>query len=122
MGMFSRASKKLEPKRSMIEKALDITFDRVVIDPAIVPSLERMAVERGISTTQLINVRLTAIVNAYNNHRTLNLQDPMPFGQYRGISVENMIRSDVRYVRWLFSESDIFDLDQEALDLIEELS
>lgn len=52
----------------------------------------------------------------------LGLNDPMPFGMYRGIAVEQMIRSDPRYVRWLYGESEIFQLDRPSLELLEELS
>lgn len=117
---MARTSPPLKKVRTRVKEPE--TDNRVVIDPQLVESLERMAEERGISVPMLINVRLTAMVNAYNNFRTLGLDDSMPFGKYRGIRVEDMIRADARYVAWLYQESDIFELDDSARVLLEELS
>ena len=45
----------------------------------------------------------------------------MPYGQYAGMLIEEMIRADPRYVRFLVANSDTFQLDEAALALLERM-
>lgn len=133
MGMLSKAMKKRK-KQMETELGLDgsITADtpakQVVIDASVVfddsmaIKLHEIASLRGTTIQQLVTAKMTALVNQYENSRILRLEDSMPYGQYRGLNVEDMIRADPRYVNWLASESSVFVLDEEATKLLGELS
>lgn len=46
------------------------------------------------------------------------LQDNMPFGKYKGLRIEDIIRADPSYIRWLCGESDKFDLSKAAWEFL----
>lgn len=128
MGMMSRAMKKRK-------KEMDEELDRVVestkglsviyvveLEREIAEKLHTIANERGIDVKRLVNTRMATLVNAFERERILRLTDSMPYGQYKGINIEDMIRSDPRYVNYLVSVSDIFVLDVEATELLGSLS
>lgn len=119
---MSRNSPPLREKKSNSKLSTPSGQWNVELNPELVPSLERMAAERNITIDKLINIRLQAMVNAYDNQRTLGLTDQMPFGQYKHVVIEDLIKADGRYVRWLYATSEIFELDDEARVFLEENS
>lgn len=130
MGMLSRAMK--SRKKEMLEELeaeqtlqsqSQLPITKVVSMPNdLANTLSEMSALRGISVEQLVITHMTAVSNAYKNSKILRLQDYMPYGKYRGVLVEDMIRSDPRYTNWLASTSNIFVLDEEATNLLKELS
>ncbi len=49
----------------------------------------------------------------------LTLYDTMPFGKYQGMTVIHVIKYNPRYLRWMTHNSNIFFLDEVALDTLE---
>lgn len=129
MGMMSRAMKQ---RKKEMERELETEFAQptktIVIDSIVEFELElakkltEIATIRGTTVKQLVIAKMTALCNQYENQKILRLFDTMPYGQYRGLLVEDIIRADPRYVNWLASESAIFVLDEEATQLLAELS
>lgn len=130
MGILSRAMKnrKKEMLNTLEEEAhLQSYIPTPVVKLVQLPDelairLAEMAQMRNTSVELIVTTRLTAVVNAFQNQKILRLEDEMPYGQYRGTLVEDMIRSDPRYVNWLASSSDIFVLDEASTALLKELS
>lgn len=130
MGMLSRAMKKRKDemlKELDTEKEMSQQLQREVKKVITVPNdlaevLSEMSSLRGIDVEQLVIVHMTSVVNAYKNSKIMRLTDTMPYGKYRGVLVEDVIRSDPRYTNWLASTSNIFVLDEEATELLKELS
>ena len=74
--------------------------------------------ERGMTEEELFEV----MVRRFSTKAWLfGLQDLMPFGQYKGLQVESIIRADPAYVRWLCGESDKFDLSKTAQEFLDEM-
>jgi len=137
MGMYSRAVRGsqllTEMETIMAKKSKHVEVDRnihnthnnppipIVIDEDLLGPLYAMAQDRGLSISRLVNSRIRSLVNAYKKYKVLTLQDDMPYGQYMGMNMEEMIRSDPRYVRFLVANSDIFELDTDAQELLENM-
>jgi len=51
--------------------------------------------------------------------RELSLQDVMPFGQYKGQTIEDVINDDYQYVDWCLKNIKEFALDIDAQDALE---
>lgn len=132
MGMLPRAQKKQKEKMQQtlgdefmvhVEPSQKITIQGSVNFPdSLALKLHEISQLRGISVENLVIAKMTALCNQYEKSKVLSLHHTMPYGQYQGLLVEEMIRADPRYVNWLASESDIFTLDDEALALLTELS
>lgn len=128
MGMMSKAMKKR--KKEMDEelarvveevKGLNIVYV-VQLDSEVAEKLHAIAEERGTDVSRMVNSRMVALINAHERGRMLGLGDTMQYGQYKGLNVEDMIRTDPRYTCWLASVSEIFVLDPEATELLGSLS
>lgn len=90
----------------------------IIIDDDLVADLLQMANDRQIPVGRLINSRIRSLINSYKRHRVFGLSDTMPYGQYTGMNIEEMIRADPRYVHYMASNSDTFQLDDESLALL----
>lgn len=51
-----------------------------------------------------------------------DLEMRLDFGKYSGMLVEDVVRTDPRYLNWLVNTSEWFRLSAGALDLLEEMS
>lgn len=125
MGMLSRAMKKRkEEMQATLEDTSTVTpiETTISLDPELAQRLHDIAVLRGTTVDRLVHSRMVALVNAFERGKILTLQDTMQYGQYKGLLVEEMIRADPRYTGWLASVSEIFVLDEEATELLRELS
>lgn len=129
MGILSRAMKNRKKEmQAALEEEATVAVHRpnyksiINLDPELAHKLTAIAEERGIDIERLVHSRMIALVNAYDKGRILRLNDTMQYGQYKGLVVEEMIRADPRYTNWLASVSEIFVLDEEATDLLKELS
>lgn len=130
MGMFSRAMRNQKerllnsvnnPVASTADISVQTLDDKVKLDYDLMHNLHEIAERNGTTVQKIIETRMWAYVNAYDKHKILGLNDPMPYGQYRGLLVEDMIRTDPRYVRYLASVSEIFVINDEAIALLESL-
>jgi len=130
MGMMSRAMKKrkkemereLDDGTEVIARTKSVIAGSVDFSDELAMKLHEIASVRGTTVEALVVAKMTALCNQYENQKILRLIDMMPYGQYRGLTVEDMIRADPRYVNWLASTSDIFVLDEGATNLLAELS
>lgn len=130
MGLLSRALKdrkkamlqELETEQILAERHSQDIKTVVAMPSELAITLHEMATMRGIDVEQLVITRLQAIANAYQFSKVLRLKDSMPYGQYKGVLVEDMIRADPRYVNYMASNSSIFVLDEEATELLKRLS
>lgn len=130
MGMLSRAMK--NRKKAMqeeleleerLQSSTAVAVTKVVSMPdELAVLLSEMAQMQGTTVETIVTTRMMAFANAYKNSKVLRLHDTMPYGQYRGVLIEDMIRTDPRYTNWLASTSDIFVLDEEATAVLKELS
>lgn len=48
------------------------------------------------------------------NYQPLGLNDTMPFGKHKGKTIQELINTEVDYIRWLLENSDSFELDEDA--------
>lgn len=139
MGMLSRAMKQKRSKQDMLDELdeksktikdlqRDISFHEMAAAQCIklpsdlIEGLKEMVAERGVELDIFLETRLRAIYHAYTFKKVFRLDTIMPYGRYKNMLVEHIIRSDPRYVSYLASESDIFILDEEATQLLKELS
>lgn len=53
--------------------------------------------------------------------RVLKLKSKMPFGKYEGLLVEDVIRNNVNYARWIEANVDKVEFDNDCIDLIERM-
>lgn len=107
MGMLSKANRK---KNRKLE---------VQIDEGILAALKEISDIRGIEVERIINIQLYSYISTFERSKIYGLWEEMPFGKYRGIVIEEVIRTDPRYLNWLLSESDIFRLSDPAQKLLE---
>lgn len=49
--------------------------------------------------------------------KTLSLDSFLPFGKYKGLQVEGMIRLDPQYMKWLVENTDL-TFDEEVMERI----
>lgn len=105
-----------------VEKTPQMQYNHVTVEGRLLESLINISNDLNISVDQLVHIKLTAFINAYARGQSLGINDPMPYGQYRGLSVGEIIKVDTRYINWLVSNSDIFILDEEATQLLIERS
>lgn len=65
---------------------------------------------------------MAVMVASFASKKTVyGLEDKLRFGKYSGFTLEELIRSDSKYVWWLVNVSDTFDVDQFAFELLMEL-
>jgi uncharacterized protein (DUF3820 family) len=74
---------------------------------------------RGLSVEDFIRI---ALRGALQRNGFVPLRAEMPFGKYRGETLESIIRADPEYVRWMLSNSTSFSTDEAAIELLEMLS
>lgn len=109
MGMLSRAQSR-KPQKVTVE-----------IDEGIYESLKSIGVMRDIHPDTIIEMKLLAYIRAYERGQVFGPTDIMPYGQYKGYVIEEVIKVDPRYVCWLLTESAIFQLNEDAIDLLNSL-
>jgi hypothetical protein len=90
---------------------------RIIVDVPfeVAQNFYNTAAERGITPSHFAEVMIrsfTAIKTIYS------LTDTIKFGKYAGALVEDLIRADPKYCRWAYGNTDRFDLDDDAYDLL----
>ena len=76
-----------------------------------------LAIERNMDPSDLLRMMTRSFSRGPTIH---GLLDTFRFGKYSGETVEVVIRGDPRYMKWLVETSEWFELDTEALELLEE--
>jgi hypothetical protein len=90
---------------------------RIVIDVPfeVAQDFYNTAAERGITPNHFAEV----MIRSFTSIRTVySLGDTIKFGKYAGVLVEDLIRADPKYCRWAYGNTDRFDLDDDAYDLL----
>lgn len=91
------------------------------LDLGLYAGLEAIAKMREIDTYKLIEMQLQKFVRAYERAQVLKPTDTMPYGQYKGYFVSDVIKADPRYINYLLANSSNFALDTESIDLMNRL-
>jgi hypothetical protein len=60
-----------------------------------------------------------ALRGALQKNGYVPLTAELPFGKYRGETLETVVRADPDYVRWLLTNSKNFTTDEAAIELLE---
>ena len=100
MEILTNVTLKIRVKRSLVEK------------------LEPILKDRGLSLDQAVSLYLRAMVNGSERCRSLRLADEMPFGKYRGETVETIVRGDPGYMMFILGLGKT-RFDPETLALLE---
>lgn len=93
----------------------------VPIDRGLFEALEAIGGMRDIHPHTIIAIQMTAYVRAFERSQVLMLRDIMPYGQYKGELVEDVIKVNPRYIQYLVANSNNFRLDTDAIELLESL-
>ena len=109
MGMLSRALSR-EPKR--------VT---VTLDEGVHAALLEVAKIRETSIETIMDLQLLGYIRSAERGRIIELQDLMPYGQYKGALLEDVIKVNPRYIQYLLSNSDTFRISEEAIKLLNKL-
>jgi hypothetical protein len=90
---------------------------RVILDadPAITERFQNMCNRKGVQAETMFE---TMVRSFDRGQTTYGLDMRMDFGKYAGMNVEDVIRTDTRYMRWLINASEWFRLDSAAERLL----
>lgn len=106
MGMLSRALA-TKPKRKTI-----------TLDEGVYNALLEIGASRDVHIETIIDLQLLAFVRSYERGQILRPEDAMPYGQYKGSLIQDVIKVNPRYVAYLLSNSSNFRLSEEAIQLL----
>jgi hypothetical protein len=88
------------------------------VDPEIVGRFAALCDRRGVTQGKMFET----MVRSFDRGSTTYTTDMrMDFGKYAGMLVEDVIRTDPRYMRWLVNTSEWFKLKHSALVLLESM-
>lgn len=82
----------------------------------LVSGLTRLSSQRGVGIEVLIRV---ALMNLAARHRYYELHSFLTFGKYSGEMMENIIRADPSYVRWMIVNMESINLSEGCLILLD---
>lgn len=94
---------------------------KIRVKRSLVDKIEPLLKERGISLDQAVSLYLRAMVNGSENSKSLRLADEMPFGKYKGETVETIVRGDPQYMMFIFGLGKT-RFDPETLALLEQVT
>jgi hypothetical protein len=94
---------------------------QIVIPRGLYESLQAIGDMRDVHPETIIRLHMMAYVRAYLRHQLFQAGDVMPYGQYKGALIEDVIKVNPRYIHYLIANSDTFKLDKDALELLETL-
>lgn len=97
---------------------MDTKIIEVELPEDLAASVAEILVERQLELNDLVRLYLRSFVIASRRFGLLKLTDEMPFGKYRGETLEIIIRTDPHYVSWMIDNNDTFRVDQTAMALI----
>lgn len=83
--------------------------------------LSHIVKERNTSIEAMVLLHLTSVVNGYERYAPIGLDTFMPFGKYKGVTLETIIRGDPAYVKYLQTNSETFNMTVEAAIVLEQM-
>jgi hypothetical protein len=88
------------------------------VDPDIVERFENLIARKGTTPAKMFET----MVRSFDRGQTVyELGMRIDFGKYAGMEMEDLIRTDTRYIRWLVNTSEWFRLGNEADRLLRQL-
>ena len=66
-----------------------------------------------------VNIKAITRGLQHNSVSLLTINDVIPLGQYRGTTINSLIKTSAKYLKWLISE-DIIKLDKQAMKKLNE--
>lgn len=86
------------------------------------PSVKRLvldeAASRGVSPSTFISVGVRSMIKT---DRRLGLDDHMPVGKYKGELIENIVRCDFGYTRWMLAHMETYHFHPEVEEFYDEM-
>ena len=64
-----------------------------------------------------VNIKAITQGLQHNSVLLLTINDVIPLGQYRGTTINSLIKTSAKYLKWLISE-DIIKLDKQAMKIL----
>lgn len=97
----------------------DLTYVEISdVDPRIAERFYAMCDRKGVRISQMLE---TMVRSFDRGSQTYGLDMRFDFGKYAGMNVEDVIRTDTRYVRWLVNTSEWFKIDSAAERLLKSM-
>lgn len=90
----------------------------VSVNPELHDRVDTILKSRGSSAEAYLNAQLKSFLN---RKAVLGLKDTMNFGQYEGLNVDHVCRTDLAYMNWLINEQKTKRFADEVRDLVGEL-
>lgn len=84
----------------------------------LIDQIESLARARGTTVDELVTVALTGLVNY--KIRVYDLTTQIQFTRYRGLTVEQVLRTDPSYIRWCVDNMKM-ELTEDATKLLREM-
>jgi len=122
---LNRASVKTQ--ESAKARVTQVLFkDEPVMPPTNVIEIDQNVSARVIAYAQkrgmTVNALIDMMIRGFDKSATvMSLDSLVSFGKYRGITLENMIRGDVRYARWAFENVAAHKFDDKAEAFLQEM-
>ena len=110
MGLLSQAMRNKNAKKL------------VEVDEGIYAAIESIAKMRETTVETIVEMQLTRYIRFFERSIAYRPEDIMPFGQYKGFTVGDVIKTDPRYIAYMHTNSNAFNLDQTSIDLLESLA
>jgi hypothetical protein len=85
------------------------------VDPEILTRWQVMIQRKGIDPAKQFEVMVRSFDRGpvkYGRHDVIN------FGKYSGMVIDDVLRADPRYMRWLVNTSEWFQLTGECIDIL----
>jgi hypothetical protein len=88
------------------------------VNPGIVERFYNLCERKGVSQGTMFE---TMVRSFDRGSTTYGLDMRIDFGKYSGMNMEDLIRTDTRYVRWLVNTSEWFRIDSSAERLLKQM-
>lgn len=75
--------------------------------------------DRGLELDEVVRLYLRSMVTTSKRGRALNVNDEFQFGKYKDEEVGVIIRAEPSYIQWCLKNLEHFNLDPDALVLLE---
>lgn len=114
----TRSHKPVSRRQCRLPLTRSITFR---LDDAVLAKAEAVLTDRGTDIKSWMALQIGALSKV--TKPVVGLVDPMPFGKYLGAKVEDVVRGDPSYAKWMLQTEGTADrFNQEVVQLYVELS